>query len=303
MDVIVSHTNTDFDAFAAMLAARRLYPGAVIALSGSLNRNVRDFYRLHADELGVVEQGRVDLDAVGRLIVVETSHPARLGDFERVARDPSVEVVLFDHHGEEELDWVPAENAIRSNDGALTTTMVSILAEREVEVTPLEATVFALVIHEDTGSLSYAGVSLRDAEALAWCLRHGASQDMVAQYLHSPLGEGERSLLDALLAGVETHDVEGFEVLLAAVSWPQYVDGVSNLAHKIVDLTDCRALVCLVEMDERVFCVVRTRVAELDAAAVAAALGGGGHARAASAVHRGPLAEARELALAALPAA
>jgi tRNA nucleotidyltransferase (CCA-adding enzyme) len=304
VDVIVTHANTDFDAFAAMIAARRLYPGAVVALSGSLNRNVRDFYRLHAEELEVAEQGRVDLGAVRRLIVVETSHPARLGEFEPVARDQNVEVVLFDHHGgEEDLDWVRPENVVRSEDGALTTTMVSILAEREVEVTPLEATVFALGIHEDTGSLSYAGVGLRDAEALAWCLRHGASQDMVAQYLHSPLGEGERSLLDALLANLETHDVEGFEVLLAAVRWPQYVDGVSNLAHKIVDLTDCRALVCLVEMDERVFCVVRTRVAELDASAVAGALGGGGHAQAASAIHRGSLEEARQLVLTSLPAA
>jgi tRNA nucleotidyltransferase (CCA-adding enzyme) len=58
-----------------------------------------------------------------------------------------------------------------------------------------------------------------------------------------------------------------------------------------------------VEMDDRVFCVVRTRVAELDAAAVAAALGGGGHAQAASAMHRGTLAEARSLALEALPGA
>jgi len=303
VDVIVTHANTDFDAFAAMLAARRLYPGAVVALSGSLNRNVRDFYRLHAEELDVAEQGRVDLDAVERLIVVETSHPARLGDFERVARDSRVEVVLFDHHGEEKLDWVRPENVVRSDDGALTTTMVSILAERELDVTPLEATVFALGIHEDTGSLSYAGVSLRDAEALAWCLRHGASQDMVAQYLHAPLSEGERGLLDALLAAAETHKVAGFEILVTAIRWPEYVDGVSNLAHKIVDLTDCRALVCLVEMDDRVFCVVRTRVAELDAAAVAAALGGGGHAQAASAIHRGSLDDARRRVLEALPGA
>jgi tRNA nucleotidyltransferase (CCA-adding enzyme) len=303
VDVIVTHANTDFDAFAAMLAARRLYPGAVIALSGSLNRNVRDFYRLHADELGVVEQGRVDLDAVGRLIVVETSHPDRLGDFERVARDPEVEVVLFDHHGAEELDWVRAENVVRSDDGALTTTMVSILAEREVEVSPLEATVFALGIHEDTGSLSYAGVSLRDAEALAWCLRHGASQAMVAQYLHAPLGEKERGLLDALLVAAETHRVDGFDVLVSAISWPEYVEGISNLAHKLVDVTDCRGLVVLVEMEGRVFCVVRARVAEFDAAAVAAALGGGGHAQAASAIHRGSIAEARQTALDALPGA
>ena len=72
-EVIASHGNTDFDAFATMLAARRLYPGAVVAV-GALNRNVRDFYRLHADELeGVVEASRLELDAIRRLIVVEAS--------------------------------------------------------------------------------------------------------------------------------------------------------------------------------------------------------------------------------------
>ncbi|MGH3015478.1 MAG: DHH family phosphoesterase, partial [Gaiellaceae bacterium] len=286
MDVIVSHANTDFDALAAMLAARRLYPGAVIALSGSLNRNVREFYRLHADELELAEPGRLDLGAIRRLVIVETVQPERLGEFERVARDPSVEVVVFDHHTGETPDWVKPENLVLSEDAALTTTLVGILAERELEPTPLEATVFALGIHEDTGSLGYPGVGRRDAEALAWCLRHGASQDMVAQYLRSPLAEEERALLDGLVSALETHSAGGLEVLVAALSWPEYVDGISNLAHKIVDLTDARALVCLVEMDGRVFCVVRTRVAELDAAAVAAALGGGGHAQAASAVHR-----------------
>jgi tRNA nucleotidyltransferase (CCA-adding enzyme) len=303
VDVIVTHTNTDFDAFGAMLAARRLYVGAVVALSGSLNKNVRDFYRLHAEELDVVEPGRLDPDPVTRLIVVDTVHPERLGEWERVASRPGVEVVVFDHHGEERPDWLPAENLVLSEDGALTTTMVGILAERELEPTPLEATVFALGIHEDTGSLSYPGVGLRDAEALAWCLRRGARQEMVAQYLHSPLAEGERALLDALLAGLETHSAGGFDVLLTAVAWPEYVEGVSNLAHKLVDLTDARALICLVEMDGRVVCVVRTRVAELDAAAIAAALGGGGHAQAASAVHRGSLEEARGVILEALPGA
>jgi tRNA nucleotidyltransferase (CCA-adding enzyme) len=303
VEVIVTHANTDFDAFAAMLAARRLYPGAEIALSGSLNRNVREFYRLHADELAIAEPGRIDPAEVERLIVVETSHPQRLGEFEASARSAEVEVVLFDHHAGEETDWVRPENAVRSDDGALTTTMVAILAEREIEVSPIEATAFALGIHEDTGSLGYAGTTIRDAEALAWCMRHGASQEMIAQYLHTPLAERERSLLDALMAGLEAHEAGGYEVLVVALHWPAYVDGVSNLAHKIVDLTDCRALVCLVEMDERVFCVVRTRVAELDASAIAAALGGGGHAQAASATFRGSLEDARSLVLEALPGA
>src|SRR2546429_7913096 len=77
--VIATHGNTDFDAFAAMLAARLLYPGSVVALAGALNRNVREFARLHADELGAVDASRLDLRAIRRLIVVETSHASPPG--------------------------------------------------------------------------------------------------------------------------------------------------------------------------------------------------------------------------------
>ncbi len=300
MDVVASHSNTDFDAFASMLACRRLYPGAAVALSGSLNRNVRDFYRLHADELDLVEVARLDLAAITRLIVVEAADPARLGELEPVARRPGLEVVLFDHHRAEPPAWVGPENVVLSGDGALTTTLVGILVEREVAVSPLEATVFALGIHEDTGSLTYPTSTLRDAEALAWCLRHGARQEMVAQYLHAPLSGDERALLDALLEAVETVSVHGLDVLVAAVTWPVYVDSVSNLAHKIVDVTDCRGLVCLVEMDARIVCVTRSRTPDFDAAALARALGGGGHAQAASATYRGALADARTRTLEAL---
>jgi tRNA nucleotidyltransferase (CCA-adding enzyme) len=296
VEVIVGHAQTDFDAFASMLACRRLYPGAVVALSGSLNRNVREFYRLHADELDLVEAARIDQEAVTRLIVVDATDPSRLAELEPVARRPDVEVVWFDHHPEAGSP----EGVVRSEDGALTTTLVGILAEREIAVTPLEATVLALGIHEDTGSLTHATTTERDVEALAWCLRHGARQEAIGSYLHAPLGEEERAVLDALLSSCSTHRAGGLDVLIAAVSWPSFVDGVSNLAHKLVDLTDCRALVCLAEMDRRVVCVVRSRTPAFDAATVAVRLGGGGHRQAASATFHGSLAEARRLALAAL---
>jgi tRNA nucleotidyltransferase (CCA-adding enzyme) len=301
--IIATHGNTDFDAFAAMLAARRLYPGATACLAGSLNRNVREFYRLHADELGLVEAGRLELEAVRRLIVVETSHASRLGELEPLALDPEVETIVFDHHEGEPPTWASPDHTFVSEDGALTTTLVGILAERELAVTPLEATAFALGIHEDTGSLTYPTSTQRDAEALAWCLRHGASQELLAEFLHSPLTEDERELLSALLDELRPHELAGVEVLVGAVSWPTYVDGVSNLAHKVVDLTDTRVLVLLVEMEGRVFCVARSRTPEADAAAMAASLGGGGHPQAASAIFRGELEEARRRLLEGLPPA
>src|SRR5712691_812434 len=297
--VIATHGNTDFDAFAAMLAARLLYRGAVVALAGALNRNVREFVRLHADELGAVEASRLELDAIRRLIVVETTHASRLGELEQVALDPDVEKVVFDHHGDEPPDWA-GEHVVLSEDGALTTTLVGVIAERELHVSPLEATAFALGIHEDTGSLTYPTTTRRDADALAWCLRHGARQSELARYLHLPLDPGEQELLSVLLEAVERLDAGGVGLLVAAVAWPKYVDGVSNLAHKLVDLTDARALVLLVEMDGRTFCVARSRLPELDAAVLAGALGGGGHAEAASAIFRGSVTEARAALEAAL---
>jgi tRNA nucleotidyltransferase (CCA-adding enzyme) len=292
-EVIGTHVNTDFDAFASLLAARLLYPGSTAALPSVLNRNVREFARLHADELRCVETARLELDAIGRLVVVETLNESRLGELEPVALDPAVETVVFDHHAGELPGWVRPENAVLSTDGALTTTLVGILAEREVAVGPLEATVFALGIHEDTGSLTYASTTRRDADALAWCLRHGARQEVLATFLRTPLSDGERALMNALLEAAGTCRVAGVEVLVAAVSWPEYVEGVSHLAHKITDLTDSQALAVLVEMDRRVFALVRSRTADLDAAAAAAALGGSGHPQAASAIFRGGLDEAR----------
>ena len=301
--IIATHANTDFDALASMLAVRHLYPGAVVCLSGSLNRNVRELCRLYGEELDLVEASRLELDAVRRLIVVEAASASRLSELEPLALDPDVEKVVFDHHAGEAPDWARPDNVVLSGDGALTTTLVGILAEREFAVSPLEATIFALGIHEDTGSLTYPSTTQRDADALSWCLRHGARQELLESYLHTPLAPDERELLDALIDALETHELAGLNVLVASLSWPSYVEGVSNLAHKIVDLTDCRGLVLLVEMDRRVFCVVRSRSPVFDAAAAAAALGGGGHEQAASAIFRGPLADARKELLEALPAA
>ena len=299
-EVIATHGNTDFDAFASMLAARRLYPEAVVCVSGSLSRNVREFARLHAEELEVVDVGQLELDAIRRLVVVDTVHAGRLGELEPVARDPSVEKIVFDHHGDAPPDWAPPDHVLVSEDAALSTTMASILAERELTPTALEATALALGIHEDTGSLTYPGTTQRDADALGWCLRHGASQELVAAYLHTPLSHAESEVLRTLLDTATTVEVGGIDVLVAGAATRESDVSVSTLAHKLVDLHDSRALACLVETSERVFCAIRSSAPELDAAAAAAILGGGGHAQAASATFRGTLEDARERLLAGL---
>jgi tRNA nucleotidyltransferase (CCA-adding enzyme) len=286
LTVIATHTNTDFDALASMLAARRLYPGSLVALQPTLSRNVREFVRLYADELELVEVGAIDLSQVHRLVAVETVHASRLGDLEPLTRDEAVEKIAFDHHELAAPEWVKPENLYLTGEGALTTSLIGILAERELSVSALEATAFALGIHEDTGSLSFASTTQRDAEAIAWCLRHGARLDELGHFLRPALGDEERELLARLIESARPVRAAGVELLVASAAWPRYLEDIALLAHKLADLTDCDALACLVEMEGRVFAVLRSRVPELDAARLAAVLGGGGHHGAASASTR-----------------
>ncbi len=305
-EVIVAHANTDFDGFAASVAAGRLYPEARICFPGSLNRNVREFYNLHADEIDTADVSMVDLKRLRRLIIVDTIHCNRLGEFERVCGRADVEVIVFDHHRlgavSERPDFVSEENYVLSEDGSLVTTMLKIIHDRKLEVSPLEATIFALGIHEDTGSLTYPTTTARDAEALALCMRLGASQAMIVKYLHNPLSPEQRELLLKLVDELEPVPDGDVEVYLAAVHNPVYVEGLSVVAHKMLDVTDCQALLVAVEMEDRIFIVGRSKSRLLDVAKVLASVGGGGHSQAASAIVKGrSLEQVRQTLLAAVP--
>ncbi len=180
-------------------------------------------------------------------------------------------------------------NYITSDDGSLVTLMLRIIAERGIAVTPLEATVFALGIHEDTGSLTFPTTTVRDAEALAFCMRQGANQQLIERFLHNPLsGAAARPAARACSRRRGRSTAGGLDVLVAAVRGTEYVEGVSLVVHKAIDLTNCDAFVLLVEMEERVFVTARSRVGGARRGGRRSRpLGGGGHAAAASAHRQG----------------
>ena len=285
-ELIATHTNTDFDAFAAMVAARKLYPEAAVCLGGAVNRNVREFQALYADLIPVVDPVDVEHEAVRRLILVDTVHANRLGDLADLVEKEDVQVVAFDHHAHDRdlPPYLSRQNLVSSSDGSLVTLLVHIIAERGIPVTPFEATVFALGIHEDTGSLTFSTTTPRDAEALAFCMRCGADTTVLEKWLANALSEPQRRTLAAALESAVELPVPEATVLLSALRQDLYVEGVSVVAHRVMDLTGCDAFFLLVAMESRVFVTARSRGGRLDVAKALAAIGGGGHTSAASAV-------------------
>jgi len=106
MEIITTHTNTDFDGLASMVAAGKLHPGAQLVLPGAADRNVREFLALHADLLDIRSAKQIDLERVTRLIVVDTQSRSRLGDIERVFSNPKLEVIIYNPHTTEELSLI-----------------------------------------------------------------------------------------------------------------------------------------------------------------------------------------------------
>ena len=99
MDVITTHINADFDALASMLAARKLYPQAVLVFPGSQEKNLRNFFLQSTFYVFETERvGNIDLAKVKRLILVDTRQPGRIGKFAEVARSGRVETHIYDHH-------------------------------------------------------------------------------------------------------------------------------------------------------------------------------------------------------------
>jgi len=104
MDVITTHLYADFDGLASMVAARKLYPGALLVLPGGAQESVRSFLAVY--DLGLTRLRDLKLAAVTRLILVDTQEPERLGPLQALCADPAVAIHIFDHHPEDEEEGI-----------------------------------------------------------------------------------------------------------------------------------------------------------------------------------------------------
>ncbi len=287
MDLIVSHENADFDAFAASVAAARLYPGAVVGLGRRLARPVREFLGLHKDRFPHVRVDNLDLHTVERLVVVDVRERRRLGHvralLDRIARGDAVEVHIYDHHPATDDDLGGVVEVVEPV-GAVTTLLIERMQARGMSVDPVEATLLALGIYTDTAALTLGSTTGRDARAAAWLLDRGASLPVLNRYLETPFSDAQRGLLAHVLANARTESIGGLTVGVARLDTAEHVEGLAEVTTEACRLLQYAALftVCLVK-GRRVQIVGRSRSRLVDVGEALRAVGGGGHAGAGSA--------------------
>lgn len=300
--VIVTHDVADFDGFAASVAATKLYPGATIVLRHTESPGLRSYLALHKDRFPYRRVAELDLQEVDGLVVVD----GRLADFsELLLRNEAglLPTDVWDHHPPS-ADDIPAGHARVEPLGAVTTLLVEVLQDRGLAVDEAEATLLALGIHEDTGSLTHDGSTPRDVAALSWLVEQGAHLSTVRRCLKPSMTPEQRAVLREILEQQRLVVAGGSAVHVARIELAKMVEGLGPVVTQASALGRGDALfAAFVVGGKKVHVVGRSSTPNVDAGRVLRTIGGGGHAGAGSATARCRDPEAIERMLAQLHAA
>ncbi len=284
MEVITSHTQADFDAFASMVAAHMLYPEAVLVFPSAQEKNLRDYLAVAPEEITkpIVRQKDIILDEVTRLIIVDNRQISRIGDFSRLIGREGVEVIIYDHHPCSVED-IKADEEYCIELGSNVTIMVDALKKRGITPSPVQATAMAMGIYEDTGSLLFPSTTPEDCMALADLIRWGANLKQVSHAILRELEAEQVDVLDQLIKNAYILHLGGIDVLFTRSESSGYVEDFAMLVHKLRGMFDVDAMFALGLMGERIYLVARSTLPQINAADIANHFGGGGHPTAAAA--------------------
>lgn len=281
MQVILTHNNADFDAVASQLAAYKLFPDAVPILPVRVSREVTEFLMLYRSGLPFVNWHDARPKGVTQVIVTDTANIPSLRGVRK-----HTPTLIIDHHTPDRQP-APHETWWHEPLGAVTTLLVEEIRRRQISLSLLEATLLALGIYADTGLLTYPSTTPRDVYAVAWLIEQGAELDTIRRFLVTPLTDAQQRLYQLLSQSAETRVLHGYPITVCAASVDRMIEGINVVTKRIAETLEPVAIVTLVAAEDVVQLVARSSDDAVNVGALAQALGGGGHPRAAAATISG----------------
>lgn len=283
--IAITHKNPDFDAISSAYGAYKLYGLDAVVTASSYEPSVKDYLDSFETELSIVNMREKDvesIDSLELLVITDCKLAERLGFLAPLIKK-SEKVIIFDHHPTHGQD-IEADELNVDEIGACTTIVIEKLKTEQIAVSSDEATLLMMGIYEDTGMMTFGGTTPRDMVAAAWLLSMGANLQIVSDYVKRDLSREHVFILNELLTNLNILTMGAVRIGVSNASNDKYIEDISNLSHKIMDMETLDALFILVRTGDRVILVGRSRTDSVDAAEIASAFGGGGHYTAASAV-------------------
>lgn len=287
--LITSHANADADALAAMLAVRRLHDDAALLFPGTQEDSLARVYaNLNKKKFNFLEPGAIDWNQYDRLVIVDTCQKARLNHVGPLLEREGIEIEVWDHHPPTQDD-ISGKDMRHYQTGAITSAICLELKERNIALTPEEATLLGLGIYADTGSFTYSSTTEDDFRAAGWLLGQGMNVNVITDMASHEFSSAQVQALSALLESAKTYMYKNVPVVIAEVALDHYLGDFASLVHKLMEMEKFTALIALGLMGDRIQVVGRSRSDLVNVGEICKELGGGGHVYAASACVRGKM--------------
>jgi len=283
LTLITTHTNADFDAVASMLAAQKLYPDSVVVFPGFHEKNMKNFFvSTMAYLFQMADYRQIQPAQVGRLVIVDTKQAGRIGELEELLNRPGIEIHVYDHHPQLEND-IRADFEIHRSTGANVSMLVDLIREKNIGISPDEATVMCLGIYEDTGAFTYPSTTRDDFTAAAFLLGKGASLTTISDLIAKEMDSEQIALLNDMFRAATHYPINGKDVVITTVSRDEYIHDLAFLVQKMLRIENLSAVFAVALMKNKIYIAARSRTPDVDVGAIIREIGGGGHSFAAAA--------------------
>ena len=283
--------NTDFDALASLLAAKKLYPKATIVLSDKQNTQVKNFLNIYRDMFDFVQDRDINWQEVTELIIVDVASLSRIGNFTNELPVEQMKIIVYDHHPPADKDVHP-DGGVIEQVGATVTLLVEKIKQKSLDISEFEATIFGLGIYTDTGNFTYNTTTTRDFQAASYLMECGMNLEILQRFVEETLVPGQQTLLEKLFIASKSIEIDGLEIVVAIYEQEDFQGGLATLTQKLLDTKAADAVVSIVKMKHHVYIVGRASADRVNLQPLLKMFGGGGHQHAGSAtVKRGNLTE------------
>mmetsp|Transcript_247 Transcript_247/g.396 ORF Transcript_247/g.396 Transcript_247/m.396 type:complete len:907 (-) Transcript_247:110-2830(-) len=258
-NVVLTHCTADFDSLASAVGLAKLWsnhhPNAnvekestefqssqklptFVVLPRGAHPSVNKFLALHKHLFPIRSLRSLpsDLSGLNRLGLVDAQKRERVGPAEHLLSYAN-RVTIVDHHIEGDSDITEATDYVVDKVGSVSAMIAEQLRDAGFELTEAEATLLALGIHADTGSLCYDSTTVRDVEALAWVMSQGASQAAIAEHAHSTLSQEQQGVLTNALINTNSTLIHGVTVSTALLSADGFINGLAAVTQDALELS------------------------------------------------------------------
>lgn len=192
-----------------------------------------------------------DLSNLNRVGLVDAQKRDRIGPAEPLL-SYARHVTIVDHHVDAESDIHEANDFVIDNVGAVSTMITERLRDAGVAISEAEATLLALGIHSDTGSLCYDSTTARDAIALAYTMEQGASQAAIAEHTQDSLSAEQQQVLTQVMLNTNSTVIHGVTVSTVLLSSDAgFINGLAAVTQDALDLSSSDVYLLALVYDQK----------------------------------------------------